>query len=302
MARHDGNMPAGLPRPRGAVRLASLPNRPAVVERIMTQAIQPDRVKKHRARAQFTFFCGAEPEQVSGYEGQLEVAGRCLEWFVFDYVIGELQQTPAQHWLSVVGADLSVAERRAARACLNFTVSLFEITDLEAGRTIILDDLLRAPLNCIVTEPVLSTQVKVGQLLSGRVFPLPGGCALSGMAALMGRSATGEIKQLIADGRLNPQSVLAVISGLELENLCGRSVAEIETIDDPAVIHRRLQRYLEMRSGSVAIEQLWAQVENADHPFKVAAELARTLQIDDSDEMDVFFAHIVAAWSAAHAG
>ena len=111
-----------------AVRLASLPDREPVIERLMTEAIHDPAVSPYRRRAQFTFFCGFEPQQVSGYEAQLEAVGRCLEWFVFDYLIPELNLTPAQHWFNQNKLLLSPSEVQVAKNALNFTLGIFEIS------------------------------------------------------------------------------------------------------------------------------------------------------------------------------
>ena len=72
-----------------SVRLPSLPCRHPVVEKMMSGAILDFLVASYRKRAQFAFFCGDEPDHLGGYDGQLEVVGRCLEWFVFDCEIRE---------------------------------------------------------------------------------------------------------------------------------------------------------------------------------------------------------------------
>jgi len=56
-----------------SVRLPSLPCRHPVVEKLMSGAILDLLVASYRSRAQFTFFCGDEPDHLGGYDGQLEV-------------------------------------------------------------------------------------------------------------------------------------------------------------------------------------------------------------------------------------
>ena len=288
------------PNSEASLRLPSLPRRIQIVERIMAEAILPSIVRKYRERAQFTYFCGAQPHELVGYEGQLEVVGRCLEWFVFDYVIPEFDQTPAQLWFSTNAENLSADDRADARDCLKFILGLFEIGVVEPGRGFIALDILRSPLSYAVGEENVSQEIRPGQLLLGRIFPHRGGHALSGMAAIMNRSATAQIKDLIADGKINPTSVLSDLDGLQLENLVSRNGHDIRQAQCLEMLQERLKRYLHICASGIAFEQLWDSICQADDPITPALQLAEQLNISASHEMELFFAIINTAWSETH--
>lgn len=284
-----------------AVRLPSLPQRLHVLERICSEAIRDPQVSRHRHRAQYTFFCGAEPAEMGGYDGQLEVVGRCLEWFVFDYVIPELEVTPAQHWLNTHAGVLSDQESADAYTCLDFILGLFEIDRVKLGQSFIALDLLLVPLSHLVREELITNEIEPGQLLLGRLFPHRDAYVLSGMAGLMDTHAAGQIKHLIAEEKLKPESILPTLDGVELENLFGRSVHEITEIKDLDDLHQRLRHYLDIVPETpVSFKQLRRFIEKSPDPLELAAEFCRQLQICCRHEMDLLFTIITTTWNLSH--
>ena len=218
--------------PTDALRLPSLPQRLQILERISAESICDPLVRSYRNRAQFTFLCGAEPAEMGGHDGQLEVVGRCLEWFVFDYDIPELDTTPASYWLQCHADDLTDDQLADAQTCLDFVLGLFEITQVIPGQSFVARDLLRPPLRYHVFEELITNEIQPHQLLLGRLFPYRSDYVLSGMAGIMDAHATGQIKSLINIGKLKPDTVLPTLDGVELENLFGRSVHDIAQISE----------------------------------------------------------------------
>ncbi len=294
MAEHDSQ-----PAPSG-LRLPSLPDRLPVLERILTEAIEDPHVKPYRDRALFTFFCGFEPQDVAGYDAQLEAVGRCLEWFVFDYVIPDLQCTPAQRWFDQREESLSPQDHLEAYQCLSFILGLFEVFDISTGRGFWVADLLRGQ-SLYVREYILSREIQEGQLLLARLFPWQEAHCLSGMATVMGIEATADVKTLLAEGILSPPDVLSHLDGVELENLFGRTLEQIERLEDLALLHRQMQRYLEPVTGrKVAFSQFLSVVNKVADPFNVTAFLCEKVPIVCRHEMDLIMAYVMACWFATH--
>lgn len=285
----------------GCVRLASLPQRPAIWERILCEAIQDPQVRPHRRRAQFAFFCGADPDECAGDEAQLEAVGRCLEWFVFDYVIAELDTTPAEHWRRRHGDSLAPAEKAQAGNFLSFMLGMFEIDQVDAEQGFVAIDLLRPRQSYEVSETVLTREVQPGQLLLGRLFPQNDEhYLLSGMAALMDAQATAQIKQFMAEGRLDPAEILQNLDGLTLENLFGRNLDDVEKLTT-AQQRRRLRQYLEeVCPNRVSFAQLSRMIDNSANAVDVVAHLCERLQVHCRHEMDVLVAYVMPIWFAAH--
>lgn len=291
-----------LPAPdHPALRLPSLPQRLTLVERITSQAIELPDVAPYRRRAQFTFLAGDDPAELGGYEGQLEVVGRCLEWFVFDYIIPELDATPAQHWLDLNAPTLSQEQLADVRACLDFVLSLFEVTDIQPGRGFTALDLLRPGHSYQVREHLISNEISTGQLLLGRLFPHRGSFALSGMAALMGEHATEQIKDFIDQGKLKPDNIIQDLDGLELENLFGRSIHYAAAQYHIEEIYSRLRRYLDAFEPPVlSFDDLQQMIETSRDPLRLAADLCQQLPVFCRHEMDLLYALISAAWQKYH--
>ncbi|MBN1437419.1 MAG: hypothetical protein JW936_10120 [Sedimentisphaerales bacterium] len=283
-----------------SIRLPSLPHRLGVVERMMSEAIVDPRVANYRGRAQFAFFCGADPENLAGYDGQLEAVGRCLEWFVFDYVIPELGKTPGQHWFDQNAEQLDGEQRRDARHCLKFLLGLFEVGQVEPGKGCHLLDLLRDPLSYVVHEEIVSKEIQLGQLVLGRLFPYHSGYTFSGMIAVMEQAATEQIKRAIVQGELDVGDFLQRLDGLELENLLDRRPQQIEEQFDLEDVYRHLGRYLEICGAKMTIEDLRRAVGKAPEPLRVAADLAAELEICGRHEMDLFFTYVTTAWRLNH--
>jgi len=284
-----------------ALRLASLPHRLEIVERIMSEIINDPIVSKYRQRAQFTFFCGAEPEVLGGYDGQLEVVGRCLEWFVFDYVIPDVKQTPAQYWRDHNFAHLSHQEQLHTDQCLQFILGLFEISAVKSGRGFVARDLLRAPHVYPIHEEWVSREVASGQLLLGRIFPHMSGYVLSGMAAVMSPNATREIKQLIEIGKLKPKYLLQELDGIELENLFGRTLKEIDRIAHLPHLHQRIKYYLnEINPGLLTFTDFCKMTDTADDPVDVGVRVCRQLDLQCCHEIEVIIAYTMACWFKTH--
>ncbi|MCP4712187.1 MAG: hypothetical protein GY869_26485 [Planctomycetes bacterium] len=284
--------------PTEALRLPSLPQRLQILERISAESICDPLVSSYRNRAQFTFFCGAEPAEMGGHDGQLEVVGRCLEWFVFDYDIPELDTTPANYWLQCHADDLSDDQIADAQTCLDFVLGLFEITQIKPGHSFVARDLLRPSLRYTVFEELITNEIHPHQLLLGRLFPYRSDYVLSGMAGIMDAHATGQIKSLINIGKLKPDVVLPTLDGVELENLFGRSVHDLADITDLKIIHHRLRRYLEILPDCpITFSDLRRLIAAAEDPLELAANLTRQFQIFCRHEMDLLFTLISAAWN-----
>jgi hypothetical protein len=308
-----------------ALRLPSLPRRLPLLERIMAEAIRLPDPARFRSRAQFTFFCGGEPETLAGYDGQLEMVGRCLEWFVFDYYLPSIEATPAQHWLSQNWDQLSQNQQEQAQQCLYFILGIFEVISVEPNRTMVVEDLLRpaktgedesAPRavarhaktsqikpgqRYTIREEVLTAEVQPGQLLLARLFPHQQAYILSGMAAVMNPNATGQIKNLIRRKKLVPAYILKDLDGVELENLFGRNIADIERSEDSVSAHRILKRYVdEICPGCIAFDELIRQIRESPDPFGAAAALCDQAKIFCRHEMDLILACIMNAWYSYH--
>ena len=284
-----------------SLRLASLPRRLRIVERIMAEAILDPRVEAYRRRAQFTFFLGASPDDLAGYSGQLEAVGRCLEWFVFDYVIPELETTPALHWFDGQAERLSAQDRQDARDALRFVVSLFEVKSVEPGGEFLALDLLRAPLQYRVAEAVLTHEMKSGQLIVGRLFPHRGAFALSGMAVLMNPSVAGQLRALIRSGQWVPAAVLKDIDGVELENLFDRRLQEVDEFD-LACLRRIFDHYVtDVCSGRMSMTEFEELIDRCPDGLTAAAEFADRMEICGRHEMDLVFTGVMAFWQRSHA-
>jgi len=295
----------GQPAPSGredhpVLRLPSLPKRPEIWVRIMSESILADEVSRYRRRALYTFFCGEGPSEWGDYEGQLEAVGRCLEWFVFDYRMGSAGLTPAEQWLGRWGPDLDEQTSTDAQDCLDFMLGLFEIVKVRSSEGFWVYDLLRGQEYC-VSDEVLSGETQEGQLLIGRLFPHRQSYALSGMATLMYPTATRQIKYLIKDGDLQPDFILRNIDGIELENLLGDRLQEIEGPKDEAVLGRRLQRYFEVTCpGCMRFEDVMALVRREQDPDTAAREVCERMQIECRHEKDLIETYLQEAWSKAH--
>lgn len=284
-----------------SVRLPSLPYRHPVVEKMMSGAILDFLVASYRKRAQFTFFCGDEPDHLGGYDGQLEVVGRCLEWFVFDCEIPEFGETPAQHWFSLHADELSRQDQAIAADCLDFILSIFEITKATPGTGFTAGDLLRPGQYYRINEKIVSEEIRPGQLLLSRIFPHQGDFTLSGMAVLMNETATYEIKQLIREDKLKPELILPDLDGVELENLFGRSVRNIAVSDDPPLLENKLRRYFnEIRPGHFTFEQLQTVMQDTDDYMNLITSIDQEIEFFNHHEMDLIFTLILTAWEKTH--
>jgi len=280
-----------------SLRLPSLPHRPVIIEQIMAQSIRDPLVLKHREQAQFTFFCGAQPDTLGGHDGQLEVVGRCLEWFVFDYDIPELGLTPAKHWFNTYADQLSDQQRASAANCLEFILSIFEISKVDPIEGFIANDLLRPGRVYPVSEKVINKEIHSGQMLLGRLFPQAGNYILSGMAAAMSEHATKKIKQFIDSGRLKPELILDDLDGIELENLIGRSLLSIDRIDNVNILTQRLKHYLEqIVPGRLNFNKMCQLVDKADDPVEVAVRICRRLDIHCSHEIELLITYVMSYW------
>ncbi len=282
-------------------RLPSLPQRLAIVEKIMSESITDVAVKKHRPRAQFTFFCGNDPETLGGHDGQLEVVGRCLEWFVFDYEIAEIGQTPAQRWLNLNAGKLTEQQLHDATDCLGFVLGIFEIAQVESDEGFIAVDLLRKEKLYSVSEHVINNELLSGQMLLGRLFPHHDHYTLSGMATIMDQRATAQMKELIYSRRLKAELILEDIDGVELENLFGRSLMDIEKIKDINIIKNRLRHYVQdIVPGRISFDQFLKAVDDAPDPIEVAVMLCREIGINCRHEIELLIAYIMSFWFKTH--
>lgn len=286
------------PTMQPALRLPSLPQRLEVLERLMSEAILDPVVSGYRQRALFTFFCAAEPDELAGYEGQLESVGRCLDWFVFDYIIPELNATPAQHWFDSQTEQLNAIEWSDIRDCLDFALGLFEIAAVRPGEGFVALDLLRSGACYLVNETVISPEVQAGQLLAGRLFPHRSAYILSGMAAVMEESATQKIEMLVADGHINPDETVERLDGLELENLFGRNLARIESMAGFEAVTEQLERYVTIvHPGHMSMRQLIKLIHDTDDLVTLAAEVCTRFAIQCRHEVQLISALLCGAWS-----
>lgn len=152
-----------------------------------------------------------------------------------------------------------------------------------------------------VSEHIVSEELTTGQLLLSRVFPHRSGYALSGMAVLMTKNATAEIKHLIRSDKLKPDYILPTFDGLELENLFGRSLKEIESTTTLDQLQQQLKRYVkEINPNHLTFEQLQNLINDSDEPVKLLGRIAQDLEIYCRHEIDLIFALILATWNKIH--
>jgi|GEM_PF-1097412 len=283
-----------------SIRLSSLPNRLPMLEHIMTESIKPKCVEPYRKRAQFTFFCGLKPYELSGYEGQLEVAGRCLEWFVFDYVIPNINMTPAKYWFEQAKNSLSEDQQGIARDCLRFRLGIFKIVAVN-GHVITVVDILRKQLQLSIHEIELSKSLQIGQLLLARIFPQDNHFVLSGMTSVMSVKFAQQMCRCIDSGQLMPVEIVENLDGLELENLFGRSLEQVDRMEDIDKLHERLKYYLEhICPDRLGFYDLLGLVEKCRDPFSIASTLCDRLQVMCRHEMDLILAYSMATWYQTH--
>ncbi|MBN2377236.1 MAG: hypothetical protein JXD22_12590 [Sedimentisphaerales bacterium] len=283
------------------LRLASLPGRLDILERITSEAIREDAINRYRARAQFTFFCGATPAEMVGYEGQLEMVGRCLEWFVFDYLIPELNATPAEYWLAKHANDLSSDDYADAHQCLNYALGLYEVEKVIKGKSFNCSDLFRPHTTYKINETLITNEIQPGQLLLGRLFPNRGCYRLSGMADLMTNHDTEQIKALVHQGKLIPQEITDNLDGIELENLFGRSTGHIAESDNPQYLSDLLDRYLEaLDQPNGSRDKIVNKIQKTQQPINVAAEMCEHFQVQCRHEIDLLFAIVSGIWNQSH--
>lgn len=288
-------------QPTAGLRLPSLPDRLEMLERIMVEAIADLTVKRYRDRAQFTFFCGYDPRLIGGHEGQLEVVGRCLEWFVYEYVIPELNLTPAQHWFETNEESLSPEDHLTAYTCLQFILGVYVIDEVEPEEGFWVGDLLRDGTPRYVRERLLSQEIHSGQLLLARLFPYQDAHVLSGMATVMSAEATNEIKKFVREGTLVPDEILPYLDGVELENLFGRSLTDVDRMEDLAVLYRQMRYYLEQTChNKITFKTYLNMIKQAADPFSVAAHLCDHLPLYCRHEMDLVLAYVMATWFQTH--
>ena len=278
-----------------STRLASLPGRLSIVEKIMAESIRDPEVSIHRPRAQFTFFCGDEPENVAGQEFQLEVVGRCLEWFVFDYKIPDLCQTPAQYWFANNSRRLSKEARQDAANCLDFVLSIFEITEVDDISGFVAVDLLRNGRAYYVDEHIINDQLKPGQMLLGRLFPHHQNYSLSGMATIMDSQACSQVRGMIKSGKLRPDNLVQDLDGIELENLYGRSLMGLDKLDSKK-LEARIKRYLNVSQSKVGYAELVDLLSNAKDPIDGAVTFCRMTEIECRHEIELMIAYLMALW------
>jgi hypothetical protein len=284
-----------------SVRLASLPDREPILERLMAEAIDEPHVRLSRPRAQFTFFCGFEPQQANGYEGQLEAVGRCLEWFVFDYIIPDFNLTPAQHWFDQNKLLLAPTEIQLVKNALSFVLGAFKITKVQCDSGFEITDLWRPNHRYEVVEKIMSQEIEPGQLLLARLFPHQGKFLLSGMATLMSQSATKHIERHMREGRMIPEHILLNLDGIELENLFNRSLSEVDRLEDLTLLHDRLRLYLQaVGSETLSYDDILHLINVTPDPFNVAEKLCDDFSITCRHEMDLVLAYMMATWFATH--
>ncbi len=278
-----------------STRLASLPGRLAIVEKIMAEAIRDPEVSLFRPRAQFTFFCGNDPEKVAGHDFQLEVVGRCLEWFVFDYKIPDLCQTPAQYWFANNSKRLDKSARQDAANCLDYVLSIFEITEVDDISGFVAVDLLRNGRAYYVDEHIINDQLQPGQMLLGRLFPHQENYSLSGMATIMDSQACSQVRAMIKSGKLRPDNLLQDLDGLELENLYGRSLMGLDKLDS-AELETRIRNYLRVTDSKVSYSELVDLLANAKDPIEGAVTFCRMTQIECRHEIELIIAFLMGLW------
>ncbi len=291
------------PSGREPVRLPSLPRRHPLVERIMSEAIEEDIVLKYRRRAQFTFFCGAEPEVLAGYDGQLEIVGRCLEWFVFDCLIPDLELTPVEIWFDNYGDSLDEKDLEMAGNYLDFILGIFEIGNVLVGKGFTAIDLLRDEKVYPVYEDVISEEIEPGQLLLARLYPRGSHYILSGMAVIMSPLAMKDIRLLISNGKLIPDQVLSRLDGVELENLFGRSLHELEDHTGFLQAEKRLKRYLsEVYNAGITYGDLELFIRDGQAMTDLEAFLDESIPFFNRHERELIISLSHILWRNSHPG
>ena len=134
-------------------------------------------------------------------------------------------------------------------------------------------------------------------MLLGRIFPHNGHYLLSGMATIMDKAATRQLKQFISTGKLKPASILADIDGLELENLLGRSLQDIDRIENIDTLHKRIHCYLEkVVPGHLDFDRFLSLLNSSDDPVEIAVNICRQIDIQCRHEIELIMAYIMTCW------
>lgn len=289
--RHEGS---------SGLRLPSLPDRLPLLERLLAEAIEIPVVQAYRKRAHFTFFCGYRPDELAGYDAQLEAVGRCLEWFVFDYRIAELDQTPAEHWFELNEEHFTPDDHLLAHRCLEFILGLFEVMHVEPHQGLWLTDLLREQPT-YVRESHLSAEVREGQLLLGRLFPFQDIYCLSGMATVMPQEATDDVKRLLSQMSTDRYSLIEGLDGIELENLFGRTLSQIDRCEDLGLLHERMSQFLAtVGPAEMSFSTYLDRINRSADAFDVVSRLEAAIPITCPHELALITSLVTATWFATH--
>jgi len=248
-----------------------------------------------RAEAEFGTPCPENEHDAALWRRRLD------EWFVFERVGGDASAPPFVDLLEAAGTSPQDPLRAAAAALRGSLVSLFEVTGIEPGRGLWLHDLAGLG-EYPADEGATAGAFRRGDLIAGRIYPLPDGSWHISRAAAFYRN-----EQLVSALRHDLEQARAArrgpvrISQSELERMF--FAAGPAPSADPVGEARELLRSAGVETDE--IEEILARL--ADEPFDRAhllpgaadalGEVLDRLAFESSIDLDAARTTLIEAWS-----
>ena len=239
-------------------------------------------------RAKFTFF-GAEwpyyARNVSEYEGALD---RCREWFVFDYQLDELGNTPARSFVDGNNSNWDAEQRKTYFGYLNNVYGVFKVIEVEnKGEFTILD--LEDEKSYRIENKKDVYQLEKERVLIGRIFPVDDLYSLSSTAIAITNefSATIERDRKFIEG-IDPLGVEGLLKGR------GDEPQDLESLE------KRLIPFLALLTdGKLTMKDLINYTDESSDPSQVLEKVKEDIDFD-SDEEEVSFSKLIySLWNYA---
>jgi len=237
-------------------------------------------------RAKFTFF-GAEwpyyARSAPEYERALE---RCREWFIFDYQVDDLGNTPARSFVDGNYSGWDADERRAYFQYLNNIYSSFKVTGVEKENGFTVQDLADEKAYRIKDEKNIYHVAK-DDVLIGRIFPLADSYLLSNTGVRLTKEfSTAFVRR---------KEIIQKIEPLYIEELFKREESEPRDLQS---LEKRLSPFLNvLTDGKLTMKDLTKIVDESSHPSQILDKLKKEIDFESGDEEKAFSKLIDSLWN-----
>lgn len=244
-------------------------------------------------QVKWDFFGDEYPYYAVGEEEYDLAWKRLMDWFVFEYLIEEIQKTPLEAFLEEYQSKLSPEELKMYHSFRRNIYGLFRVEKVVPGKEIEGINLLDG---CYYTlrDKKESRYLQEGMVFVARILPVKGYWQLLGNLHPLPDEAVEVLEKRYP---LSASAPYPRVGPLEVERIFSSLVTD-EDLKDLEIVEQRLSIILQKCAPeSLTLEDIRKRIRESSYPSEAFDDLYESMEFDYEEELDELQNLLFALWN-----